>query len=146
METAGLLIGMAAASVVDIRKKKIPLILMLVLIGFAFIMHFLYGRLSIIEMAFGAVIGVFLLIISLLSHEKIGLGDGIIFVAVGLFLGFFGSLMVLWYSSLISAIAGLVILIVKKKKKEGIEDVTLPFAPCVLVGIILYVIRNGGVI
>lgn len=144
METAGLLIGMVTASVIDIRKKKIPLYLMIGLMVFAFVMHFIYERLSITEMVFGAGMGLVLIGIAILTKEKIGIGDGIIFVVVGLFMGLFGSIIILWYASIIAALAGLTLCIVKRFDHEKLKDVTLPFAPCVLAGLIIYIIINGG--
>ena len=144
METAGLLVGMLAASVIDIRKRKIPLYLMIGLMVFAIITHIIYERLSITEMIFGAGMGIVLIGVAIVSREKIGIGDGIIFVVVGLFMGFFGSMIILWYSSIIAALAGLILCIIRKFDHEKLKDVTLPFAPCVLAGIIIYVLINGG--
>lgn len=144
METAGLLIGMITASVIDIRKRKIPLYLMVGLMVFAFVTHFIYERLSITEMVFGAGMGLVLIGIAVVTKEKIGIGDGIIFVVVGLFLGFFGSIIILWYASIIAALSGLILCIVRKFDHEKLKDVTLPFAPCVLAGLIIYIIINGG--
>lgn len=144
METAGLLIGMATASFIDIKKKKIPLFLMIGLMVFAFVMHFVYERLSIYEMIFGAAMGLVLISIAVLTKERIGIGDGVIFVVVGLFTGFFGSVIILWYSSICAAILGFIICVIRRFDHEKLKDVTLPFAPCVLIGIIIYILRNGG--
>ena len=61
-----------------------------------------------------------------------GVGDGVVFLCLGIFLGLSGNLRLLFFSLLIAAIAGGVYAIVTKK---GIKA-KIPFIPCVLVAFV----------
>lgn len=76
--------------------------------------------------------GIFL-IASLIVKGGIGAGDIKLFFVLGLLLAFEGIFNVLLYSMILSAVFGILLLILKKKKYKD----TLPLAPFALAGVIL---------
>ena len=88
----------------------------------------------------GASVGVVLLVIGYLTKEKIGYGDGILFVATGIYLGFWNNLILLWLSTSLAGIYGIILMLLKKKKKDS----EIPLVPFVLGVYVVTLIFNGG--
>ncbi len=95
-----LLLGVCAFA--DIRKKSVPLVFLLSFILLGILCCFLWPELEIKEILLGIALGVVLLGISFLTRESIGRGDGLAFVATGLFLGGAGNMELLFWFYLIS--------------------------------------------
>ena len=134
--------GLVCLSVTDLRVKKIPnpVTLLLLLLRCGFI---LYGVLaeqdSLKDVLLKSVIGLlfaggFILLCMLLSRGGIGAGDMKIFAVIGFYFGFAGVLEVMIYALLLSAVWAIGMLICKKGKLKS----TLPMAPFILSGLTVY--------
>ena len=113
------------AGIEDVRKKEIRIIYIVAMgivacVGCLFQQnHSWYGALG------GALIGLCMLGISLLSEEQIGRGDGLVIAALGLFFGVRNTLGMVCFASLFMVPIALLIIVIKKEKKK----IRLPFIP-----------------
>ncbi len=142
MEAVGLLGLLGICGLEDIKIKRIRLVVVNAFAILGVILHILYQRISWIDMICGALLGVILLIIGYFTKEKIGYGDGLIFVATGIYLGFWNNLILLWLSTTLAGIYGLILMIFKKKKKDN----EIPLVPFILGVYVLSLIFNGGML
>lgn len=125
-------------SVEDVRKKELDFmpIVGFLLIGIWF--QAFVGKLPFPEIAGGAFLGVCLLAIGKLSKEAVGYGDGLLFLATGIYLGMWENLQLLWSSLWIAFLFSAVQMLVRKKDKK--EEI--PFVPFVWFS---YLIHLGGI-
>lgn len=77
------------------------------------------------DMLCGALIGVFFLAISLLTEEKLGRGDSLYLIALGMLLGFRKMILLSTLALLLSAVFGILLLVSRK----GTRKTQLPFLP-----------------
>ena len=140
MEAAGLLGLLSVCGLEDIRIKRIRLVVVNAFAILGVILHIIYERLSWADMLLGALIGVVLIFISYFSHEKIGYGDGLIFMATGIYLGFWNNLVLLWLSTTLAGVYGLVMMLFKKKKRSS----EIPLVPFILAVYVISLFFNGG--
>ncbi len=145
-EVGGLVAGLGLLSWWDIKKRMIPLPVLIATGIYIIIMHIVFQRLSLLEMGAGAAIGLFLLFLSFLAKGKIGAGDGLLFaLIIGPALGFRGAVTVLWISLFFVTGAGAVMSV--RRKAAGIEGaVEVPFVPFVLAALIVTLVLRGGML
>ncbi len=141
MEMASLLGMLGICSVTDIRKREVGVVVVCLSGILGVVYHIMYRRISVYDMLGGLLIGVFVYLIALLTREKIGKGDAIVCMVTGIYLGFWNNLLLLWLSSLLAGLAGIVAMLVFRKKKTD----TLPFVPF-LSAAGLVVVFGGGVL
>lgn len=109
----------------DYRKRKVSLFFLLAS-AICGIMFELCLRLHTIgDVVSGMGIGAALLIVAVISRERVGIGDGLIMVVTGMFLGFAGNLKLFLTSLLLIGTAALILLILKRKEKND----QIPFGP-----------------
>ena len=133
-------IGMLAiCSAEDIRKKQVRtnVILAFGIVGVIF--HMLWQMQSIESILAGMGIGGALLLLSILTRGKIGIGDGILLVVTGIYLGLEQNLILLLSSLFICALYALFLLILRKKGRKD----TIAFVPFVFVS---YMCMLAGVV
>lgn len=114
-------------AVYDLRKKVIPLYMILV-IGIITILHTILCRsLPLAQLLFGLGIGIFFLVFSKITREAVGYGDSLVLLCLGMFLG--GSLLskMIMVATLGSSLFAIVVGIVKGWNRK----LTLPFIPFV---------------
>lgn len=75
----------------------------------------------------GATIGILLILVSIVTHQQIGLGDGILFVITGIGLGIINNILLLVSSLCLVSIISLILISIKKVGRKT----TLPFVPFV---------------
>ncbi len=132
------LIGMLAiCATEDLRKKKIHLNLILAFGILGIVFHMLYQELTIENIVLGMGVGGVLLLLSILTKGKIGIGDGVLLVVTGIYLGLEQNLMLLVTSMFICAVYALLQLLLRRKNRYD----TVAFVPFVLVS---YVCMLGG--
>ena len=89
----------------------------------------------------GLLVGIVLYLFSILTNEKIGKGDCFIIMVSGLYLGFIDVLVLIWISSLLALIYGLIT--IKRLKKDSSYE--MPFVPFLLSGFLLmYAVHSFG--
>lgn len=144
MEALGLLGMLGICGIEDFRLKKISIVVINVFAILGVILHIVYKRITWQEMLGGVLIGAILLLIAFCSKQKIGYGDGALFIATGIYLGFWNNLILLWISSILVAVFGVIKYFYNKRKGMKTKNITLPFAPFVLVVYIIMLFCNGG--
>lgn len=124
----GLLLFVAA--VMDLKSKSISRGFLLVLMLVSAASSFASVDFEIWNVVGGALIGVCIVGVSMISGEQIGKGDGIVIIALGIALGFRECLALVCLASLMMALVSVVILSLKKGNKKT----RLPFLPALFVG------------
>ncbi len=121
-------------ALLDYRKGEIPLLL--VAAGFLCFtgMRLILGNLTIPEMALGLIPGAFLLLLSVLTKQAVGLGDGAVLLCVGVFFGWLATVILFGISIFSAAIGSILIMITKKKKRKE----TMPFLPFLYFGYLCF--------
>lgn len=116
-------------SVLDIRKKKIPLLLLLIPLVVLFIILWLNGKAK--RALCGMIPGIFSCLLSFFLPGSIGLGDGILIIVYGTYYGWEKACIWSFFSFWLVAIYGICISMKKQRKKK------LPFIPfltCIHIG------------
>ena len=94
---------------------------------------------NIVNVLGGIFVGVVLMIISILSRQNIGLGDGLLLTVCGLYLGFEMNLVLFWLATMMAGLLGIVLRFVLKKGKKY----RMAFVPILsLAGIILIMLTE----
>lgn len=122
----------------DIHRKKIGL--WLVIAGGAMISICIpfCNSMSIYARAGGVAVGAVVILISLATRGKIGLGDGILLCATGLGLGFWDNLELFSIALLLAAIISILLLILRLADRKK----AIPFAPFLFIGYVFLLIAN----
>lgn len=117
-------------SIKDIRERSIPLDLIILGIFFGGILLIYNPNINIIDVLISIVgIGGFNLLISKVTKGGIGEGDILVFVLIGIILGWKMALAIILYTFIIAGISGIILLILKKANKKT----ELPLAPFILI-------------
>ncbi|MCH5256908.1 MAG: prepilin peptidase [Lachnospiraceae bacterium] len=128
------IIFLCTCTVFDIRKKEIPIHLILIglISSFGVIMWQIFeGTVSVTGVGVSFLPGLFFLLISFFTKEKIGYGDGLILIISGLILGFYQCFLGLCISLICSSVFALLLLVLHKVKRDS----KLAFVPFLTIGI-----------
>lgn len=125
-----LLAFLGAGAFFDIKSKSIPVWYPAAGFAAGIILKLLEGSFNIFQIAGGCAVGLLLLMLSLISKNAIGKGDGLMFIVTGVFVGLIGNVILLFVSLLKAAITSLVMLLTKRIKKKNL----IPFVPFMLAG------------
>lgn len=123
---AGLLL-LTVTAAEDIREKKISVCTVTVFVIAAVIYHMVAGEFYWQKVIADMLPGGMLVLISLLTGESIGYGDGVLVITLGLWLGGIFALTVTVTGIMISGIYGVICLL--RRKYDPI-----PFVPFLLIG------------
>ena len=126
-------------SVIDIKKREISITASVIISLIAVLLIVFAKDIHILSMVFGLCEGILLMILSHVSKEQIGFGDGIILCATGLILGWKDNLTMFFFSCLICALFSICLMTIKKADKRT----KIPFVPFMVPGFILSVISEG---
>lgn len=123
-------------SLQDIRKREIS--------GYLVIIYGLIGiiiglfKIPVMELLLSAVPGAFLLILGRITDEGIGYGDGLVILALGIWVGLYLSLVALIVGILLLGIVSLgYILMMKIKREKVFLQTKMPFMPFLLSGLVV---------
>lgn len=126
-------------AIIDIKEKIIPnkIIILGMIIGTIFL--FINKEISILSRVFGALIsgGIFAGI-SVLTRGALGMGDAKLASMIGLFVGLWDIMATMFLASIASGIVGIFLIIKDRNNKNK----TIPFAPFILLGLILTMFSN----
>lgn len=95
---------------------------------------------SITDLFIDIMPGIFLLLITGITKGKMGAGDGIVFLILGLMIGYFPALMVMTAALFLSGIYGGYLMLVKKASRTH----TIPWMPFVLMAYWVWWIAKQG--
>ena len=79
------------------------------------------------------ILGAVFIGVALISGGKLGMGDALAILVIGIYLGGSGSALVVLYAMMITAAFSIVLLIIRR----GNRDTALPFMPFLLAGCVL---------
>ncbi len=136
MKLAGYLVlflYLLVMSFYDIKKREIQIgfsALAAVLLLVGQLICIFQGKLLWCCIPAGMIPGGFLIGLSWFSKGQVGIGDGIVFVVSGIFLGFFETGVLLFLSLLFAAFSGGILLVLKRLKRKD----SLPFVPFIFAG------------
>lgn len=112
----------------DHKTKELPLVLLGCFGAAGLVFSRSADLLSLENMVGGVCVGVFLLLCALVMKEGVGVGDGLLFCATGIYLGLWQNLLLLFLSVLLCATAGGMLVIRKRCTRKA----SLAFVPFVL--------------
>lgn len=117
----------------DGMKKEIPLAVVWIGILAAVILHLagIMGEETWLSLGFSLFPGIFFWMVSFMTREKVGYGDGWVLLMIGLFIGFIKCFLVLLIGLVAESIILLVLLAFRKVHKDG----EIPFVPFLLLGL-----------
>lgn len=132
------LIVLIPCMITDWRKRKIPL-LWNILCGIGMLFYqFVFAGQSIGSLLSSVLVGAILLAAAKICDQCIGYGDGIVFLVIGMWLGFWDTLVLLFGSLVLSSMKALFLILIKKKEKTY----KIPFIPFVTAAYIILLIYN----
>lgn len=117
-------------AVVDFKKKQVSNVFLLIVSGIVIINYVIFRPITMVSLVGGILIGTVLLGISYITRQKIGVGDGLLIMILGAYLGFEGIGVVLLYALTLSAIWSGLLMIIKKVNR----NYTIAFIPFIFVG------------
>lgn len=120
------------AGIVDLKWKKVNLLFLIPYIIAGILCNLKYQLLAPISIVGGMVIGIVMIGIGMITKGKIGIGDGIILIVTGLFLGFFDNLFLLLSATFLAAMIGALLLLIKGVNK----NYEIPFIPFLFIAFI----------
>lgn len=126
-----------ALSVWDIRKKQLPAIILL--LGMAISLVYGLWNTNGPILLLGIIPGMLLMLMGFLTREKVGYGDGIMVIIIGLIMNWPGSFVVYVIAQFGVLFFAAVLLFLKKADR----NMQIPFAPFLTAGLVLY--KIGGV-
>ena len=133
MREIGLILLYGLTSFDDLKTKQVR-VFEIVSFGILGIVLNVISPMNSIYSIIGAIlVGVVLYIFSVFSKEKIGMGDAMIVMVSGLYLGFTNVMILLWISSLLALIVGLITM--KKFKVDSSYEI--PFVPFLMSGFLI---------
>lgn len=124
----------------DIRWRKVRLLNLLIFGVLGVVLKCVSKSFEPMDMFFGFLVGVFVLIVSVLSREQIGKGDAVLLMVSGIYLGFWGNAILLFVSSTLAGIKGLFMMIRNRKnlKKKMAFVPYLTFSYAIMMAISIY--------
>lgn len=125
-----LIIILGVICVFDIKRKKIPVYMLIILAAAGIISNFTVGEFDIEKRIIAMLPGMILLIVSMITKQQIGYGDGMIILIMGLYIDIDDILSIVLSSFLLSSIAAIILMTVFKKKK----NFEMSFSPFLLIG------------
>ena len=125
-----LIIILGVICVFDIKRKKIPVYMLIILAAAGIISNFTVGEFDIEKRIIAMLTGMILLIVSMITKQQIGYGDGMIILIMGLYIDIDDILSIVLSSFLLSSIAAIILMTVFKKKK----NFEMAFSPFLLIG------------
>lgn len=116
---------LAVLAIIDIRKRKLNLLILTA--GFLFIPAGVLcgGRTPVVYLAAGAAVGVIFLGVSRVTKQAFGYGDSILIIIIGGFLGFWDILSLLGGAFTLAAVFSLILLIKSRFHRKD----SFPFVP-----------------
>lgn len=134
MKITVVVIILGIESVKDIRTRKISLLPIFIGMALGVLLVIPDGFKGFLGALIGMLPGIFLILFSFLTKEKIGYGDGFILIFAGFLLGIKCAFFILLSGMLCCALLSVIILILKK----GNRNTALPFVPFLILPCILY--------
>lgn len=125
-------------SLEDMKYKRLTVLYILLFGIGGMILHLFVPVCSIYSILCGMLLGIFMILISVITRGSVGMGDGILLVVTGVYLGGYGNLELFMMGLLLSALCSLALLILKKKNRK--EEIA--FVPFLFLSYLVMLIRG----
>ncbi len=139
MESVCVLGMLSICSFEDVKRKQIRLWVVCAFGIMGMVLHLIYRQTGIVDILGGMGIGALLLLMGLISRQKIGYGDGFMFFVTGIYLGFWGNLSLLT-AAMISVMMYALVLLASGRGSGRYE---IAFSPFVLFGYVAMLMMGG---
>lgn len=123
-----LLLILAVAAYQDIQEMKINICLPIISAGLGIVWRLIIAHGTLYDIFLGSLTGVICLLISRITGDSVGIGDGLMLVVSGIFLGFWMNITILMLAFGVVGLVGLYMLVIKKKGR----NYRMPFLPYLL--------------
>ena len=125
-------------SLVDIKRKELTVMYLLMFGIGGVLLHLFAPVCTIYSILWGMLLGVGMILVSFLSKGSVGLGDGILLVVTGVYLGGYQNLELFMTGLLFAAFWSLGMMLFKRKK--GKEEIA--FVPFLLLSYVAMILRG----
>ncbi len=125
-------------SLEDIKRKEMTVVYIFIFGIGGMILHLFAPMCSIYSILWGILLGMAMIVLSFVTKGSVGLGDGILLVVTGVYLGGYGNLELLVMGFFLAALWSLGLMLIKKK--NGKEKI--PFVPFLLVSYLIMIFRG----
>lgn len=133
-----LIAGLIINGIYDIRLKKIPIVATLIwgLCGATIVI--IGCREELLNYVFAIVPGMIMLLVSWITKQSVGYGDGVVLLILGIYVGWQSILAIYMLSVLIAGISGIILMLFFHKNK----NYEIPFVPYLAIsfGIVRFVL------
>ncbi len=131
--TVVMALGLTYLSVEDLRSKNVSLWVIMAM-GLLLLGISVWQKNGVVFILLGIIPGLTAVIFSYLTAGGLGMGDAVLLMSLGVYLGIWTGLTVLMLGLFLSSIAGIVLLILKKARMKT----EMPFIPFYLGGFLLW--------
>ena len=121
----GIIVYMLVLSVLDIRSKKVPTVMLWVFVALLALELGINSHGRIYLSLLGGAVGLVMLVVSRLTKEALGYGDGMLILGLGIYMGLWDVLWLLMFAFFGAGMLSIGLLIFRKANKKT----TLPFMP-----------------
>lgn len=122
----------------DIKKHRITVWYLVLAASLGVGFRIYEKNLSWPEVLLGLLVGVGVLLLAIVSRERIGIGDGLLLMVTGIYLGGGGNLQLFMNGLLFAAMFSLAVLVFRKWKRNR----EIPFVPFLFLGYIVIVVEE----
>ena len=130
-EICGLGVFLGINMIIDLRTKKISLSLSILFFSAGLILR-LVQKEGMAALLLSLLPGAFLLLVSFVTAQGIGMGDAVVFFVCGIYLGLHSTVLLLMLSLFLTSIAGMIIFVLKKLSCKT----AIPWMPFVFAGFV----------
>jgi leader peptidase (prepilin peptidase)/N-methyltransferase len=132
--TLAVLLGIMAY--MDWKERTVRFCMPAILAVAGILFYFIFPGKSWQDILAGCAVGAAMLVVSWIGKGSVGAGDGLVLMATGIFLGFWGNFGLLFLASLCAGAAAVVLLLTKKKGRKD----SMPFVPFLFLAYLLQLI------
>lgn len=125
-----LIIILGVICVFDIKKKKIPVYMLIILAAVGITSNFTMGEFNIEKRIIAMLPGIIMIMVSMVTKQQIGYGDGLLILIMGLYINIDDILSIVLSAFLVSSVFAIILMTVFKKKK----NFEMAFSPFLLIG------------
>lgn len=140
MIKAIVLMMLALETFSDIRTKTVSGLRIIIFIIIGIPVNIIMRYQTLWSAVGGILVGGILLIYAFITKGGIGIGDGLMFVCLGIYLGLSVNLRLLFFSLITAAVLGGIYAVIKKRSIKS----QIPFIPCVLSTYLIILIMEGS--
>ncbi len=127
-----LFLNVGINSFLDIKFRRISVIVCLVCGSIGVLIKVFDGDFNFLEMMFGTAPGLFLILVSIFSKGKVGMGDGILLLSLGTLIKAESIIEILIVALILTSMFSVVLIVIKRANLKS----SLPFVPFLLLSCI----------